>query len=132
MSVLVGLLVFLLSAVLCTSACYWVVNEYIDHSTIVKMEKDSAYQELVVSKYYYYSLTRRLPWIIALLRWNETPLSPPPIQLPFSRNPKTHISSTFLFRLFTLPLVHPNHINVSSDLRTEARTRRRTWWRCIV
>ena len=50
MAILIGLGVFLISCLACTGACYWFVHLYIDHSTIIKMEKDSTYQELVVSE----------------------------------------------------------------------------------
>lgn len=47
-SVLIGLGVFLLSALLCTGACFFVANEYVHHNTAIRMEKDPNYQELVV------------------------------------------------------------------------------------
>jgi hypothetical protein len=49
-SVLIGLGVFLLSALFCTGACFFVANEYVNHATSIRMEKDPAYQELMVSK----------------------------------------------------------------------------------
>lgn len=45
-SVLVGLGVFLLTSLLCTSACFFVANEYVHHATVVRVEKDPNYQEL--------------------------------------------------------------------------------------
>jgi hypothetical protein len=45
-SVLVGLGVFLLTSLLCTSACFFVANEYVHHATVVRIEKDPNYQEL--------------------------------------------------------------------------------------
>lgn len=47
-SVLIGLGVFLLSALFCTGACFFVANEYVHHHTAIRMEKDPNYQELVV------------------------------------------------------------------------------------
>lgn len=47
-SVLIGLGVFLLSALFCTGACFFVANEYVHHNTSIRMEKDPNYQELVV------------------------------------------------------------------------------------
>jgi hypothetical protein len=47
--VVVGLLVFIMSAMLCTGACYFFAHEYINHSTVVRMEKDRTYQEMTVS-----------------------------------------------------------------------------------
>ena len=49
-SVLIGLGVFLLSALFCTGACFFVANEYVHHATSIRMEKDPNYQELVVSR----------------------------------------------------------------------------------
>ena len=47
-SVLIGLGIFLLSALFCTGACFFVANEYVHHHTAIRMEKDPNYQELVV------------------------------------------------------------------------------------
>lgn len=49
-SVLIGLGVFLLSTLLCMGACFFVANEYVNHATSTRMEKDPNYQELVVSE----------------------------------------------------------------------------------
>jgi len=46
-SVLVGLGIFLLTSLFCTSACFFVANEYVKHATVVRMEKDPNYQELL-------------------------------------------------------------------------------------
>ena len=45
-SVLIGLGVFLLTSLFCTSACFFVANEYVRHATVVRLEKDPNYQEL--------------------------------------------------------------------------------------
>ena len=51
-SVLIGLGVFLLSALFCTGACFFVANEYVHHHTAIRMEKDPNYQELVVRQFW--------------------------------------------------------------------------------
>lgn len=51
-SIIIGLGVFLLSTLLCTGACYFVANEYVNHATTVRIEKDPNYQELVVCCYF--------------------------------------------------------------------------------